>query len=194
MTDHVKKRFEGGVLTLRLDRPEKKNALTRGMDDGLAQGLAAAATHDETRVVVLAGGTDFTAGNDLSDFAAVEADQPRPGAAGRPGRDEAPAARALAGGAGAGDGRGARSLRKAASHPGGAGGVRRLFGAEEGLSDQPGARAVPPSCGDGISPGTTAPPLRSDGITAQRLRHHRAAVGISPGGACRARGAAAHPG
>ncbi len=81
MTEHVKKRFEGGVLTLRLDRPEKKNALTRGMYDGLAQGLAAAATHDETRVVVLAGGADFTAGNDLSDFAAVESDKPRPSAA-----------------------------------------------------------------------------------------------------------------
>ena len=81
MTEHLKKRFEGGVLTLRLDRPEKKNAMTRGMYDGLAQGLAAAATHDETRVVVLAGGSDFTAGNDLADFAIAEDGQPRPGAA-----------------------------------------------------------------------------------------------------------------
>ena len=81
MTEHLKKRFEGGVLTLRLDRPEKKNAMTRGMYDGLAQGLAAAATHDETRVVVLAGGSDFTAGNDLADFATAEDGQPRPGAA-----------------------------------------------------------------------------------------------------------------
>ena len=81
MTEHLKRRFEGGVLTLRLDRPEKKNALTRGMYDGLAQGLAAAATHDETRVVILAGGADFTAGNDLADFAAVEEGKPRPGAA-----------------------------------------------------------------------------------------------------------------
>ena len=81
MTEHMKKSFEAGVLTLRLDRPEKKNALTRGMYDGLAQGLAAAATHDETRVVILAGGADFTAGNDLSDFAAVEPGVERPSAA-----------------------------------------------------------------------------------------------------------------
>lgn len=81
MTEHLKKSFADGVLTLRLDRPGKKNALTRGMYDAMAQGLAAAATHDETRVVILAGGTDFTAGNDLSDFAAVESDKPRPSAA-----------------------------------------------------------------------------------------------------------------
>ena len=82
MTEHLKKSFEGGVLTLRLHRPEKKNALTRGMYEAMAQGLAAAATHDETRVVILAGGADFTAGNDLTDFAAVPLDDtPRPGAA-----------------------------------------------------------------------------------------------------------------
>jgi enoyl-CoA hydratase/carnithine racemase len=81
MNEHLHKSFEGGVLTLRLTRPEKKNALTRTMYDGLAQGLRVAATHDETRVVIIAGGVDFTAGNDLSDFAAVEADKPRPGAA-----------------------------------------------------------------------------------------------------------------
>jgi enoyl-CoA hydratase/carnithine racemase len=81
MTEHLHKSFEGGVLTLRLTRPEKKNALTRAMYDGLAQGLHVAATHDETRVVIIAGGADFTAGNDLADFAAVEADKPRPGAA-----------------------------------------------------------------------------------------------------------------
>ena len=81
MTEHLKKSFEGGVLTLRLDRPEKKNALTRGMYDAMAEGLAAAATHEETRVVILAGGADFTAGNDLSDFATVERGRERPGAA-----------------------------------------------------------------------------------------------------------------
>ncbi len=81
MPEHVHKSFEGGILTLRLTRPEKKNALTRAMYDGLAQGLRVAATHEETRVVIITGGADFTAGNDLSDFAAVEQDKPRPGAA-----------------------------------------------------------------------------------------------------------------
>lgn len=81
MTEHLKKSFAGGVLTLRLDRPEKKNALTRSMYDAMAAGLAQAATHDETRVVILAGGADFTAGNDISDFAKVEPGVERPGAA-----------------------------------------------------------------------------------------------------------------
>ena len=44
MTEHLHKSFEGGVLTLRLTRPEKKNALTRAMYDGLAQGLRVALT------------------------------------------------------------------------------------------------------------------------------------------------------
>ena len=81
MNEHLHKSFEGGVLTLRLTRPEKKNALTRAMYDGLAAGLRVAATHDETRCVIITGGADFTAGNDLADFAAVEEGKPRPGAA-----------------------------------------------------------------------------------------------------------------
>ena len=61
---------EGGVLTLRLDRPEKKNALSREMYAALTDGLASAAADDAARAVLLAGGEDFTAGNDIADFAA----------------------------------------------------------------------------------------------------------------------------
>jgi enoyl-CoA hydratase/carnithine racemase len=61
---------EGGVLTLRLDRPEKKNALSREMYAALTDGLASAAADDAARAVLLAGGADFTAGNDIADFAA----------------------------------------------------------------------------------------------------------------------------
>ena len=61
---------EGGVLTLRLNRPEKKNALSREMYPALTDGLASAAADDAARAVLLAGGEDFTAGNDIADFAA----------------------------------------------------------------------------------------------------------------------------
>lgn len=61
---------EGGVLTLRLNRPDKKNALSREMYGALSDGLHAAAADDAARAVLLAGGEDFTAGNDIADFAA----------------------------------------------------------------------------------------------------------------------------
>jgi len=61
---------EGGVLTLRLNRPEKKNALSREMYGALSDGLHSAAADDAARAVLLAGGDDFTAGNDIADFAA----------------------------------------------------------------------------------------------------------------------------
>lgn len=61
---------EGGVLTLRLNRPEKKNALSREMYGALSDGLHGAASDGAVRAVLLAGGDDFTAGNDIADFAA----------------------------------------------------------------------------------------------------------------------------
>jgi enoyl-CoA hydratase/carnithine racemase len=61
---------EGGVLTLRLNRPDKKNALSREMYAALTDGLRAAAEDEAARAVLLAGGEDFTAGNDIADFAA----------------------------------------------------------------------------------------------------------------------------
>ena len=64
---------EGGVLTLRLNRPEKKNALSREMYGALSDGLRSAAADGEARAVLLAGGEDFTAGNDIADFAADSA-------------------------------------------------------------------------------------------------------------------------
>ncbi|MGZ3298710.1 MAG: enoyl-CoA hydratase-related protein, partial [Asticcacaulis sp.] len=64
-----------GVLTLTLDRPRKKNALTRGMYTALSLALDAAALDDEVRcVLVTANGGDFCAGNDIFDFAQGVAD------------------------------------------------------------------------------------------------------------------------
>ena len=68
MTDILVER-EGSVMTLRMNRPEKRNALTSAMYSGLADGLDAADADPGVRVVVIAGaGGHFTAGNDLGDF------------------------------------------------------------------------------------------------------------------------------
>jgi enoyl-CoA hydratase/carnithine racemase len=60
---------DGGVLTLRLDRPEARNALTDEMADRLRDELEHAATDDATSAVVITGtGTAFCAGADLARF------------------------------------------------------------------------------------------------------------------------------
>lgn len=70
--EHVLAEKAGGVLTLTLNRPEKKNALTPAMYDALAAGIDGAADDPEVRCVLLqANGDMFTAGNDLGDFAAA---------------------------------------------------------------------------------------------------------------------------
>lgn len=64
----------GGVLTLTLNRPEKKNALTRGMYQSLADALERADRDPAIRCVLLrANGDMFTAGNDILDFTAAAA-------------------------------------------------------------------------------------------------------------------------
>lgn len=61
-----------GVMTLIMNRPDKKNALTDEMYGLLADHLAAAATDSAVRVVLLRGeGELFSAGNDIADFAAA---------------------------------------------------------------------------------------------------------------------------
>lgn len=68
--DDIITHCEEGVLTLRLNRPSKKNALTRSMYTALAEGLTQADGDDTVRVVVIAAeGSDFSAGNDIFDFA-----------------------------------------------------------------------------------------------------------------------------
>ncbi len=74
MTDHVLVEKAGGVLTLTLNRPEKKNALTAEMYAALGRAIDEAADDRAARCIVLqANGDSFTAGNDLSEFAAFNA-------------------------------------------------------------------------------------------------------------------------
>ena len=72
MTEHVRSEISGGVLTLTINRPEKKNALTREMYQALGDGIDGAAANRDIRCVLIqAEGDIFTAGNDLSDFASA---------------------------------------------------------------------------------------------------------------------------
>lgn len=58
-----------GVCEIRLNRPEKRNAITLAMYDALCAGLAQAQSDTTVRAVLLSGeGAGFTAGNDLNDF------------------------------------------------------------------------------------------------------------------------------
>jgi enoyl-CoA hydratase/carnithine racemase len=63
---------EDRVLTIRFNRPEKKNAILRSMYGDAAQALKTAQADPNVRVVVITGeGNCFTAGNDLKDFLEV---------------------------------------------------------------------------------------------------------------------------
>jgi enoyl-CoA hydratase/carnithine racemase len=81
VTDHVLVEKSANVLALTLNRPDKKNALTRAMYRTLADEITAADTDPQVRCVLIkANGDMFTAGNDLADFAAInsQTQAPRP--------------------------------------------------------------------------------------------------------------------
>ena len=72
MSGHVEISREGAVQILRLNRPEKKNALTAGMYAALAEALNSANANDEVAVTVIFGQPGaFCAGNDIADFLAA---------------------------------------------------------------------------------------------------------------------------
>ena len=69
MTDAILQHREGGLLTLQLNRPDKKNALTRAMFTQLAEALELADADSGVTAVLIHGSADcFTAGNDIGDF------------------------------------------------------------------------------------------------------------------------------
>ena len=69
MSEHVTVDRSGGVLAIRLNRPERRNAITVAMYAALADAIESADGDDSVRVIALSGaGEDFTGGNDLADF------------------------------------------------------------------------------------------------------------------------------
>jgi enoyl-CoA hydratase/carnithine racemase len=71
MTDHIVTTTAAGVLEIRMNRPEKKNALSLAMYAAMTQALEAAHGDPAVRVITITG-TDncFTSGNDVTDFLA----------------------------------------------------------------------------------------------------------------------------
>jgi methylglutaconyl-CoA hydratase len=71
MTSALLSSTNGGVLTLTLNRPEKRNALNADLIDLLHQSLERADLDPEVRVILLKGaGKDFCAGADLDELLA----------------------------------------------------------------------------------------------------------------------------
>jgi len=63
---------DGPVRVIRMNRPEKKNALTLAMYDAMAEAIEKAAGVASLRCIVIAGHESaFCAGNDLNDFVAM---------------------------------------------------------------------------------------------------------------------------
>ena len=73
-TDLIQREIRDGVLSLRMNRPDKKNALNRAMYAGLSDALEAANEDETIRAVLLLGGAGaFSSGNDIADFAGFDA-------------------------------------------------------------------------------------------------------------------------
>jgi enoyl-CoA hydratase/carnithine racemase len=68
-TDLIHTELQDGILTVTINRPEKKNALNTTMYGALADALQRADSDPAIRVVLLTGCADcFTSGNDIADF------------------------------------------------------------------------------------------------------------------------------
>ncbi len=69
MNEQIGYQSADGVAQIRIDRPDKKNALTAAMYTGLVESFLRAEADPAVRVLLLCGSeTCFTAGNDLQDF------------------------------------------------------------------------------------------------------------------------------
>jgi methylglutaconyl-CoA hydratase len=76
-TDVLTVEGDGGVITLWMNRPEKRNALNGELVEALTEALATVADDPDARVVALRGrGPDFCAGADLADLKTIGSQGP----------------------------------------------------------------------------------------------------------------------
>jgi enoyl-CoA hydratase/carnithine racemase len=69
LSEHISSEIKDGVHVIRMNRPEKKNALTSDMYAAMADAVVGADEDPAVRVLVITGSADaFTSGNDLNDF------------------------------------------------------------------------------------------------------------------------------
>lgn len=72
-SDHIRVAINEHILRITLDRPDKRNALTRTMYTDLEAAVSAGMADETVHVIVLEGeGEMFCAGNDIADFAGVD--------------------------------------------------------------------------------------------------------------------------
>lgn len=72
MSEHIVVERQGAVQTIRMNRPDKKNAITRAMYAALAKALTEGDADPSVRVHVILGVPGaFSAGNDMADFMVV---------------------------------------------------------------------------------------------------------------------------
>lgn len=72
MREFIGESLADGILTITLQRAEKKNAITQAMYSALAAATERGRLDDEVRVVLFRGeGDSFSAGNDIADFIAI---------------------------------------------------------------------------------------------------------------------------
>lgn len=69
MSEHIHLERDQGLLTIRMQRADKMNALTRAMYGAMADAVDAAGEDRSVRAVLITGSeTCFTSGNDVADF------------------------------------------------------------------------------------------------------------------------------
>jgi enoyl-CoA hydratase/carnithine racemase len=69
LSEHVQVEQRDGTMSIVLNRPERRNAITVDMYAALATAIERAASDESVRLVTIRGeGQDFAAGNDLGDF------------------------------------------------------------------------------------------------------------------------------
>ena len=69
MTDNLKVEITDGVMEIVIARPDKKNALTGVMYEGLIEAMQTADTSDEVRCILIHGeGENYSAGSDIGEF------------------------------------------------------------------------------------------------------------------------------
>lgn len=72
MSEHIEISRDDAVQTIRMNRPDKKNAITRAMYAAMARALTDGDADDAVRVHLILGVPGaFSSGNDLADFMAV---------------------------------------------------------------------------------------------------------------------------
>ena len=79
MSDQVIASVQDRVLTIIMNRPEKKNALSGAMYTAMTEALSRGDADSSIRAIVMRGAENcFTAGNDISDFATARPGQSSP--------------------------------------------------------------------------------------------------------------------